>query len=85
MLFLLEVNAEIEKAKAPRPRWPAGLSQGYGVFNYRLVCPTLKLITPSKALVVVQLIHRVDRPNAQQILTRGSAEICIALAIPVRS
>ena len=31
-----------------------GLSQGYGVFNYGLVCPTLKLITPSKALVVVR-------------------------------
>lgn len=46
--------AEVEKAKAPRPRWPAGLSQGHGVFNYGLVCPTLKLITPSKALVVVR-------------------------------
>ncbi len=37
--------------------------EGHGVFNCGLVCPTLKLITPSKALVVV----RSSSPGSVQI------------------
>ena len=41
-----------------------GLSQGHGIFNCGLVCPTFKLITPSKALVVVELLHQLIRYKA---------------------
>jgi hypothetical protein len=42
------------KSEAPRPDELTGALRGHGVFNCGLVCPTLKLITPSKALVVVR-------------------------------
>jgi hypothetical protein len=42
------------KGESPETEVARGLSQGYGIFNCGLVCPTLKLITPSKALVVVR-------------------------------
>jgi hypothetical protein len=57
--------------------------EGYGVFNYGLVCPTLKLITPSKALVVVELLHRLERYRsiARMITSISSAASLATLLI----
>ena len=61
-----------------------GLSQGYGVFNYGLVCPTLKLITPSKALVVVQPLHRLDRYSSSARMITGISSAASLAALLIR-
>jgi hypothetical protein len=76
-----------KKGESPETGMARGLSQRYGVFNYGLVCPTLKHIMPSNALVVVELLHRLDRYSsiARMITGISSAASLATLLIRRRS